>query len=224
MSAPIEVRQCPKCSAPAVVLVTEWQHTTSGVATGAVTKEYRCQACGAWQVLRPTLSSISLWVAGILLLPACGLGLPFIWVAWQNGRFDERVKRVDAPAPVMKFPGGPPKRQCTCGGVAAAVEITRHTHRGIPTGTEFVYACASCKKQFETENVLGHFTSSFLTVACLGVALAFLAGATSPMWRWGGGGVMALITALVGWAGVSKLVNRFKYKEVEAPVVAGELR
>ncbi len=200
-----------------MVLVNEWQHTGFAGATGEVTKEYRCQQCGAWQVKRSKYRVLGLWVGGLLALPACGAGLPFLYVAWRDGRFEERVRLLqDAPVPAMRFPGGPPKRTCAgCGGVASAISITRHTHKGIPTGTEYVYECSGCQQQFETENVLGHVTSLSLVLASLGVLAAFFFGARAPAWRWGGTGVMALVTALVGWGAVGKLVNRFKHKEVD---------
>lgn len=221
-----EVRQCPSCQQVAVLLVNEWQHTGSFGATGEVTRDYRCQQCGAWFVRRSSTRAIGLWVAGVLLLPACGLGLPFIWVAWQNGRFEERVRLVrDAPVPALRFPGGPPKRvHAGCGGVAHATQITRHTNRGIPTGTEYTYQCATCQAEFTTESWLGHVTSTLLSLVCVGVTLAFLLGADSPGWKYGGTAVMAVVTALVSWNGLSSFVNRFRHREVAAPPVVNELR
>lgn len=214
----VEVRQCPKCASPSVLLVHEWQHTNFAGATGEVTKEYRCQQCGAWEVKRSKYRVLGLWIGGLLALPACGAGIPFIYVAWKDGRFEERVKLLqDAPVPAMRFPGGPPKRVCAgCGGVASAISITRHTHKGIPTGTDYVYACSGCQKEFTTENWLGHVASSFLTLGSLAFMAGFLFGADSPAWKWGGTVVMGLITAVVGWSGLEKLINRFKHKEVGA--------
>lgn len=226
MSEQREVRQCAKCHQAAVILVNEWQHTGTFGSTGEVTQDFRCQRCGAWFIRRSKMRAISLWVAGVLLLPACGIGLPFLWLAWMNGRFDERLKVMpDAPVPATQFPGGPPQRiHAACMGVATAVKITRHTNRGIPTGTEYTYRCAQCAEEFTTETWWGSVTSMWSAVICAFVAFAFFTQGDSPAWKYGGSGVMVIITALVSWSGVSSIINRFKHKEVTAPVVVNELR
>ncbi len=223
MSAqPVEVRQCPKCQQAAVTLVMEWQHTTGSIETGQVTKEYRCQQCGGWQVLPPRLRLISFYiVGGILSVTTCVLGIPFFYLAWRQKNFEKRVPLVSgAPVPRLRFPGGPPRRTCgKCGGVARALNITRHTHRGIPTGTEYGYECGQCKLTFTTENVLGHVTSTLTALAILGFAAGFLVLAKSPGWKWGGGLVALAAGLFMLWNAASAVVNRFKHAPIEEHVL-----
>jgi hypothetical protein len=220
MSAPAaatEVRQCPACSQPAVVLVMEWQHTHGSFSTGEVTREYRCQHCGKWTVKRAKSTVVAYWIVGVIMLPACLLGAPWLYLAWREGQFEKRLPLVPgAPVPRMRFPGGPPKRTCgKCGGIARAINITRHTHRGMPTGTDFEYQCGQCQLTFTTENVLGHVFSSFGFLALLGVSMAFFANADSPGWKWGGSIVSGLIAGFLGWQNIERVLNRFKHKPIE---------
>lgn len=213
-AVPTEVRQCPSCQQPAVLMVMEWQHTTGGFATGSVTREYRCQDCGKWQIRRPKTTAIAWWVVGaIFTVTTCVFGLPWLYLAWREGQFDQRVPLVPgASVPAMRFPGGPPKRTCgKCGGIAHAVNITRHTHRGIPTGTDYDYQCAQCSLKFTTENVLGHVTSSFGFLALLGASLAFFAVAKSAGWKWGGTIVAGLLAGFLGWQNIERILNRYRH-------------
>lgn len=217
-AAPVEVRQCPSCQQAALVVVMEWQHTTSGFDTGEVTREYRCQHCGKWQVRRPKSSAIAYWVVGgIFTVTTCVFGLPFLYFAWREGQFDKRFPLVPgASQPMMRFPGGPPKRKCgKCGGVARAVNITRHTHRGVPTGTDFDYQCGQCNLKFTTENVLGHVVSLFGLAMLLGASVAFFAVAKSAGWKWGGSIVCGLLAGFVGWQNIERVQNRFKHPPSE---------
>lgn len=217
-AVPVEVRQCRSCQQPAVLLVMEWQHTTGSFATGEVTREYRCQQCGQWTVRRPKSTAIAYWIVGsIFTVTTCVFGLPWLFLAWREGQFDKRLPLVaGAPVPQMRFPGGPPKRTCAkCGGIARAVNITRHTHRGVPTGTEFEYQCGQCNLKFTTENVLGSITSGFGFFALLGVSMAFFAGATHPGWKWGGSIVSGLLAGFLGWQTLERILNRSKHKAIE---------
>ena len=95
MSAtPLDVRQCAKCQQPAVVLVMEWQHTTFGAATTESTKDYRCQNCGAWFIKRARSRVIAFWILGVLFLPSCFMGLLFLYLAWRQHTFDQRLPLV----------------------------------------------------------------------------------------------------------------------------------
>lgn len=214
MNEQVEVRQCAGCAHAAVVLVNEWQHTRGSTPTGEVTREYRCQQCGRWFVQRSRLTVLAYWIAGVLLLPAMGIGLPVLIFAWRSGGFDGRVPVMSgALAPVMKFPGGPPKRvHAGCGGESRAVEIIRHSNRGVPTGTEYTYQCVKCDEQFSTESWWGHVTSLLLSLVSLGFLFAFLLGADSPWWKWGGSALMAVVTLIVSWSGMEMFINRFRHK------------
>lgn len=199
----------------------EWQHSTSGFSTGEVTREYRCQNCGGWQVKKPRSRTIAFWIlGGIFTLTTCVFGLPFLYLAWRDQKFDERVRVVPGvPAPRLRYPGGPPKRTCgKCGGLCVATNITRHTHRGLPTGEEYDYQCGGCQAKFTTENLLGHFTSTGAGLIIAAMAAGFLVAAKSPGWRWGGGLVAsALALFMLGQVGarvVAKLQNPVREEAV----------
>lgn len=216
-----EVRQCPKCQQPAVVLVMEWEHTTFGASTNESTRDYRCQSCGAWAVRSARSKVIAYWILGVLFLPSCFMGLIFLFLAWRQHTFDQRLPVVPgAPEPRLRFPGGAPKRTCgKCSGLARTVRITRHTHKGLPTGTDYEYQCGQCGLEFTTENVLGHSVSTLGALALAGVAVAFLVHGTNAGWRYGGGGVTALFTLfLLGQSG-QRIFNRFKHPVLEEHVL-----
>ncbi len=220
-AAPVEVRQCSKCQQPAVVLVMEWEHTTFGASTNESTKDYRCQGCGAWFVKRAKSRVIAFWVVGVLLSIPCLFGAPFLYLAWRQSTFDQRLPLVPgALTPRLRFPGGAPKRTCgKCGGIAKALRITRHTHKGLPTGTDYEYECGQCGLEFSTENFLGHAFSTVGGTLLGGVAAGFFFGAESPGWRWGGSIVMALFTLFLLGQSVVRIVNRFKHKPIEEHVL-----
>lgn len=215
-----EVRLCPKCQHPSVVMVMEWQHTTFGAASNESTKDYRCQSCGAWAVRHARSRLIAFWILGVLLLPTC-IGLPFLYLAWRQSTFDQRLPVVPGvPEPRLRFPGGAPRRTCgKCGGIAKTVRITRHTHNGVPTGTDYDYQCGQCALEFSTENFLGHAFSAMGGVLLAGVSVAFFAGAQSPWWRWGGGLGMALFALFLLGQGVVRIINRFKHPVLEEHVL-----
>lgn len=222
MSAlPVEVRQCPKCEQPAVVLVMEWEHTTHGLSTNTSTREYRCQSCGAWHVKEAWTKVIAYWIVGVLLSIPCLFGAPFLYLAWRQHTFDKRVPIVTGvPEPRLRFPGGPPKRTCAkCGGTAKALRITRHTHNGVPTGTDYEYVCGQCGLEFATENFLGHAFSTGGGLVLGGVSAGFFFGAQEAGWRWGGTIVMGLLTVfLIGQSAV-RIGNRLKHKAIEETVL-----
>jgi hypothetical protein len=216
-STPTEVRQCAKCQQPTVVLVMEWEHSTFGAATHESTKDYRCQSCGAWFVRRARSRVIAFWIVGVLFSIPCLLGAPFLYLAWLQSTFDKRLPIVTgAPEPRMRFPGGAPKRTCgKCGGIAKTVAITRHTHNGLPTGTDYDYVCGQCGLAFSTENFLGHAFSSFGGLALGGIAAGFFFGADSAGWKWGGSIVAALLTVFLLGQNAVRIANRFKHKVIE---------
>ena len=216
-----DVRQCAKCQQPSVVLVMEWQHTTFGAATSESTRDYRCQSCGAWFIKRARSRVIAFWILGVLFLPSCLMGLVFLSLAWRQHTFDQRLPLVPgAPEPRLRFPGGAPKRTCgKCGGIAKAVRITRHTHNGMPTGTDSDYVCGQCGLEFSTENFLGHAFSTFGGLALAGVTAAFFFGAQSAGWKWGGTIVSALLTVFLIGQNAGRLFNRYKHKVLEEHVL-----
>lgn len=212
-----EVRLCPSCGQTAVVLVNDWKHTTNfGGATGESTQDFRCQECGKTYVKPPRSKVIAYWILGVIFLPTCGLGLVFLYLARRHSKFDQRVQVVQgAPLPQLRFPGGPPERTCgKCEGVARATQTTRHTHNGVPTGTDHVYTCGKCGLTFEIEDALGHGVAFFGASLLLGGAAAFFFIAQSAGWKWGGGIVCTLIAGFVFWQGGERIANRFKHKPI----------
>jgi hypothetical protein len=220
-SQPVEVRQCPKCQQPTVLMVMEWKHESMGIALNQSTRDYRCQSCGKWFVRRSRNGVISLWIVGVIGMLGCFTGLPFLYLAWLQHTFDQRLPLVpNAPEPRLRFPGGAPKRSCgKCGGIAKAMNITRHTHNGLPTGTDYEYVCGQCGLQFTTENFLGHAFSTASGLLIGGIAAAFFLGAKAPGWRWGGSIVAALLAAFLLGQVATRVVNRFKHKPLEEHVL-----
>lgn len=218
-----EVRQCPKCNQPAVVLAFEWKHTVWGGATGSVTRDFRCQNCGAKFTLRPRGYNIGLWVAGVLLtLTTLVLGLPFLYVAWRRGRIAKQMVVVPgAPLPPMRYRGGPPVRTCAaCGGYAVAFNITRRVHNGIPSGTEYEYRCMGCQAEFMVESVGGMLSSLFAAVVIGAIAAAFWFGAHAPGWRFGGAAVAGLLAVFMAWTVFSRLRARANNPVAVNPLAA----
>jgi hypothetical protein len=209
---PTEVRQCPKCHIASVVQVMEWQHVSGSVSLNQQTTEFRCQQCGSWFVRRPTFKIAVFWILGVLFLPMCLLGVPFLVIAWRQHTFEKRLPVVaGAPVPQLRFPGGPPKRTChSCGAVCVATKITRNTHNGVPTGTDFEYQCTSCKVEFETEDVLGHCGNTFASLMFLGIAALFVFQAQKPGWRWGGSLVSLGFALLIGFQTGRRILNQFQ--------------
>lgn len=207
-----DIRQCNRCNTPAMLLVMNWQHTTWGASTGQSTEEWRCQACGTWAVKRRKTTVWALWICGVLFCffpPAAALCL---WLAYRQHTFDRRHPLIDGvPPPKMNFPGGPPVRRCAaCGKDSVAIRITRHTHNGVPTGTDFDYQCTGCKQEFSTQNALGLSMQALMTLAVLGITAAFFFQGTTPAWKWGGTAVFAGITGLLGFQLVKHVANRFQ--------------
>lgn len=217
MSDAAEVRMCPKCGVAEVVLVHEWKHTSNfGGATGEATLDFRCQQCGRWYIKKPKSKIWAYWIIGVIFLPLCGFGAPFIYLAWRLQNFDRRVQVVQgAPLPPLRFPSGPPQRSCgKCEGVAAATRTTRHSHNGVPTGTDYVYTCQKCGLVFEVEDALAHSVGFVSGAAALGAGAAFFFLAESAGAKWGGGIVLALISGLAFLRGGERLWNRFKHPPI----------
>lgn len=219
-AGPGAVRRCEKCQLPAVVCVMTWENRGSFSSTGTE-EEWRCQECGETFVKKPRMEVIAYWVVGVILALGC-VGLPFLWVAWRQQRFEQRLPVVPGVAqPRMKFPGGAPPRRCAhCDGEAKAVTITRHTHRGLPTGTTFEYECSGCKKGFTTESAWGHVTSLFGGALLGFISAAFLTARNeSPGWRWGGGLGLGAFSAFVVGSSAVRLANRKKHPVIVRAVL-----
>ncbi len=204
-----EVRRCRRCEASAVVLVSDWKHSVFGAATGSSTRDYRCQACGARFTIHPRGKLIGLWIAGVLTLPIF-IGVVLLAIAWRRSRADGANPVVpDAPVPQIRYRDGPPLRTCaSCGGTAAAAKITRRTHNGVPTGTEYVYECSQCKRGFTIESLWGHTLSLFGSGLLLGGGLFVLATVESPLSRFGWGAALSFFGLVLLAQLVKRLRNR----------------
>jgi DNA-directed RNA polymerase subunit RPC12/RpoP len=225
MNAPAsaEVRTCDKCQQPAVVLAFEWKHTISGTASGEVTRDYRCQTCGAKYTVHPRSNIIVMYVLGVIFLLAICPGAVFLYLAWSRSQVEKKIPiAVGAPRPVMRFRSGPPARSCgACGGVAVITSITRHKTNGIPTGTDVEYCCGQCKKEFSIESPWGHFVS-LLFIATL--VLVGAAVGVSFIESWGmiasfaAGGAIVLIALYILAKWGIRLANRVRHPILDTPL------
>ena len=204
-----EIRRCSGCNEAAVLPGAVWQHTTFSAKSGIQTREFRCQACGKSFTIRPRARLIGFIIAGVLLLPTC-MGLPILGFSWWWWTQERRIPLVPDAAPVKRrFREGPPQRICGgCGGPAVATNITRHTHNGVPTGTDYVYACRSCNKGFTLESPWGHIFSFMGTSLVAIVAASFLAYGTTAGWKYGGGGVAGVIGTVLLVQNAGRLLAR----------------
>jgi hypothetical protein len=70
-----EVRRCPECREAAAVCIRTWGHTVNSISVGAGKREFCCQACGAYFLVRPKSSAIGMFVVAALLVPMGLMGL-----------------------------------------------------------------------------------------------------------------------------------------------------
>lgn len=99
-----------------------------------------------------------------------------------------------AALPEIRYRTDEPNRRCAgCGGVARCQSITRNTSRGLPTGTEYEYACAGCGQEFSLEstgslafNVFGALFCFLLGFGCmpLGIVLWLMSLGLLAMSGW----------------------------------------
>jgi DNA-directed RNA polymerase subunit RPC12/RpoP len=204
-----EVRRCARCQEAAVVLIQDWQHTVSSIATGQSTRDYQCQACGARFRIRPRLERILGLGIGIMA-GLTVIGIPLFVMYWRRYRMETRLPVVpDAPAPEIRYPSGPPLRRCAaCGAPAKVFSITRHTHNGLPSGTDYAYRCSGCQRELKVQSVWGIVLGGLIAILVAVGAWAFLAFATSPGWRWGGAAVTAALALLLAWQTVTDVRTR----------------
>lgn len=190
-----EVRRCGRCEKPAVIVCQAWTHTLSNVETGRVTRDCRCQACGASVTLRDPkairLYAILSLALGFLVVPL--FGLPFVY-AWRRA-WDKTPLVPDAAFPEVRYWRGPGNRRCgACGKIARLESVTRNTHNGIPMGTDCSYRCEGCSATFETESAGGLLVNLLGAALFGGGALAWLASQQGLRLGWG----LALSVAALG--------------------------
>ncbi len=168
-----EVRRCGRCGAAAVICCQAWHHSMNGISTGAVTRECRCQACGADVTLHDPKAIRNLKIVGYIFLVTVFMGPILLVAAWRRGRAWDAHPLVDgAPRPRITSWRGPGNRRCGgCGQIARLVGVTRHSHNGVPTGTDCAYACPSCNREFVTESAGGVAFS-----VCVGGLMAVAGG------------------------------------------------
>jgi hypothetical protein len=210
-SAPVEVRRCSKCQEPAVVKVFEWQHSY-----GQSTRDYRCQACGVKFSIPPKAQAWGMIIAGALTCFAV-FPLGFVWWGWYRLTQEKRWPLVPgASPPLMRYQDGPPVRRCgTCQQNATLQSVTRHTSRGLPSGTEYVYACGPCNKTFTIESVWGMTVSSLAGLVLLAIGAGVFLNAESAGWKYGGSAVALLLAGFMATQVAVRISNRFKYPVVD---------
>ena len=212
-----EVRRCAKCQQASVVLAQEWQHRAAGSNTGQVTRDYRCQSCGAKFRVRPRLyTTIHLCCS---VLPALTIiGIPWLVVAWRRHTVLARIPVISgAPAPRMRFALGPPPRACgRCADTATVQSVKRTAMNGISMGTEFLYRCPKCDNQFTVHSPWAIVLGALLGLVCVAGVWAFLSFAGTPGWRYGGAGVVAAIVLLLFGQCYAQTQTRRRHRVVGA--------
>jgi hypothetical protein len=218
-----EVRRCAKCHEAAVVLVFEWKQSYGGVDSGTSVRDYRCQACGARFSLHPRVTNITFMVIGLVMGLAI-FPLGFTIFGWVRLRRDKANPVVPGAArPAMRFRDGPPARQCgKCGEELSLKGITRHTSRGLPTGTTYDYGCPRCPNAFTIESAWGQIFSALSGVLVGAIGVGFFFGATGLGWKYGGSIVFVGAALFMFWQVFERVQNRLKNPEFEPPVARRE--
>lgn len=213
-----EVRWCSSCHQNAVVLVGSWQHTSGGAATNETTRDYRCQHCGKKYRIRPRLHTTLGMIVGVMAATTI-IGLPVFFIYWRRHTVHKRIPPVaGAPMPPMRYFDGPPVRTCaTCSVPAETVKITRKSHNGIPTGTEYAYRCPSCRVEFTIVSAWGIVFETMMALFVVAAGAGFLAWAESPGWRWGGSITCGLIALLLLGETVFRIRSRLRHRLVPMP-------
>ncbi|HET6585529.1 MAG TPA: hypothetical protein VFG69_18850 [Nannocystaceae bacterium] len=218
-SAPV-VRRCSKCEQAAVVLVHDWKHSVGSTTTGWSTKDYRCQSCGKKYRVRPRMQTILGLCVGVMAATTI-IGIPLFVLYWRRHTVPSRILPVPgAPMPPMRFADGPPQRSCGgCAAPASVYNVTRHTHNGVPTGTEYKYRCAACNREFTVQSVWGIVFGTLVTLLAAAAAWGFYALAETPGWRWGGAGVCAAIVLLLFGQIIAQVRTRTGHPVVESALL-----
>jgi hypothetical protein len=214
-----EVRRCRGCGEAAVLSGMAWRHTHFGMDSGVVTRDFRCQACGRSFKIRPRARLMGLFIAGVLLIPTC-VGVPFLGLAWYRWKQDDWNPVVPgAPVPTRRYPVGPPPRRCAeCGAIATATKVTQNRVNGLPVGIEVEYQCRSCGADFTIESVGGQVMNVLSGLTVGGIGAAFLFGADTPGWKYGGAAVCTLLALLMfGLVGV-RLLARIRNPAMTGPM------
>jgi hypothetical protein len=210
-----EVRRCARCGSATLACVHAWQHSVNGISGNTVIRECQCQSCGATVTLQPRLKIWPLWLMAVLLLPTVVGSLVAGTMAFSRGRAWKKNPLVpDAPMPAMRYKSGPGNRRCDCGATLALKSVTRNSHNGIPTGTEYVYQCERCGKKLTLENALGIVMKVLVGALLALIAWLMLTAVKDPWWRWGGGGVFALLALLLAGQGLSRIAAQARHPEL----------
>jgi hypothetical protein len=194
-----EVRRCGSCGKPSLIVCQAWQHSFNGISTQAVTRECRCQACGAEVTLKDPSAIRTMKILAFILAIAI-IPLPLmLFRIWRSTRAWDRSPLVEgAPFPPIQHWRGPGNRRCgECGKLARLRSVTRRTHNGIPVGTSCSYECTGCNRKFETESWGGVLFNIFVFVLFAGGAAAYALSqaklSTTAMLVCGGGVVGGLL-------------------------------
>lgn len=161
------------------------------VATGSVTQDFVCQTCGKRITLAPANFAVLIGIAMGTMLTCIG---PFLVGAywWSKRQMYEKYPVVGTADRSYLMPQA--VRRCGQCGQAIAPNIVHERTNGIPTGTEFRYACA-CGNRFITNDALTYCLYGLAGVlfTALGFALplflcagipALFAAIGLPMRQW----------------------------------------
>lgn len=131
-----------------------------------------------------------------------------------------------APPPAIRYAGdrleeGP--RSCRfCGQVANCKKVTANKVNGIPTGTEWQFACP-CGRAFTIESTWSTLIGALATATCLSIGGALLyqapPDAATPSWSWAAlvfGVVMSALGVFAGSQCAVRVYYRLKCRRVAA--------
>ncbi len=192
-----EVRTCGRCGHAALVCLHGWDHSINGASTGRVTRECRCQSCGTVVKLHdPALIRMGRILGIVLMCSVVGF-LPGVIVFVAALRRDAKWRHNPVVAggslPAIRYPLGPGNRRCAaCGATARIVAMTRTRHNGIPTGTDYDYACVACDHRFQTESGGGILLELVAGALCATFGIVALTSHAGAGVRFGLGGFLLL--------------------------------
>ena len=143
---------------------------------------------------------------GVAAAFVTGWGLHPTWIKFT------RPIVPDAEVPEVRYRLADPVRRCVCGQPVACHSVTDNRTNGVPTGTEWEYACASCERSFVIESAWGQVFTVFASSVVLALGAGLLSTASGQgAGAWACAGVVALM-GVGGWMlALARFVARFRY-------------
>jgi len=204
-----EIRRCGRCGKDAVIVCQAWVQSFNGAQTGAITRDCRCQACGADVTLYDPSGIRTAKIIGWILVITVFMS-PFIFfMVWRRTRAWDRNPLVPgAPRPPITSWRGPGNRRCAaCGGIARLVNVTKRSHNGVPMGVECDFECVGCRRAFSTESAWG-IIATLLAAALFGIGCVAMLMSDKKMEIWLRG--LLVLCAVAGpflaWKSTKKVI------------------